>query len=754
MANEYETAKRVGKYIDDALDYVSLIPGPVGTVAGAINGVIETVKWIYNGFSWLIDQFGRAVTQGTESPDIITGKDRLFSDDDTIYGNGGNDIIDGANGNDHLYGGTGNDIVFGGSGRDKLFGGEGNDLLVDDNDAHDQQFYGGSGSDAIFAGAGNDTLRGDSFGAVNKINIEVSEDGHGSLGEAVVDLDHDHAVDYSDYLSGGAGDDSMTGGFGADVLEGGDGADRLYGDWQDDPTDLWNNSTFWNDSIGFVGNAVAVAQDLSSSTYYWVPDAHLYDGRDEIDGGGGDDYINGGGGSDVLEGGSGDDTIEGDARLYWGAVHSDSAADDVLKAAVSAPYQAYTENNDHIDGGGGQDLLIGGHGADVIYGGMENDTIYGDWTAAEYAESNLYKRLDGADTLSGGHGNDRIYGGGGKDTINGDVGHDTLFGDDGNDLIRGGSGRDVIHGGADNDTLNGGHDNDTIYGGGGDDSLYGGESTLIAEEGWVFTLPGGSDRLYGGTGNDWLRGHDGADFLFGEDDNDRLVGDAGGDRLDGGSGIDTAIYTYSGARSPGLEDGVEVSLRTGLGKYADAEGDTLVNIENLQGSQFNDVLEGNDGENRLTGMDGDDVIMGAGGNDKLYAGDGDDTLKGGAGSDWIRGHDGRDVIDGGTGNDRIYGDGDADVFLFYAGGQDGQGPADSVSAVGSGYDIVYDFEAGLDRIQFETSRQTNVVDSFGELMTSHVRQENGHTHIEIGEAHVVLVDVSTDQLSATDFLLV
>ena len=40
----------------------------------------------------------------------------------------------------------------------------------------------------------------------------------------------------------------------------------------------------------------------------------------------------------------------------------------------------------------------------------------------------------------------------------------------------------------------------------------------------------------------------------------------------------------------------------------DAEGDTLTNIENLTGSNFDDTLEGNAGNNKLVGGLGTDTV--------------------------------------------------------------------------------------------------------------------------------------------------
>ena len=51
-----------------------------------------------------------------------------------------------------------------------------------------------------------------------------------------------------------------------------------------------------------------------------------------------------------------------------------------------------------------------------------------------------------------------------------------------------------------------------------------------------------------------------------------------------------------------------MSLVTGIGSGGDAEGDRLSNIENLTGSNFNDTLEGNAGNNMLAGGAGIDTV--------------------------------------------------------------------------------------------------------------------------------------------------
>ena len=84
---------------------------------------------------------------------------------------------------------------------------------------------------------------------------------------------------------------------------------------------------------------------------------------------------------------------------------------------------------------------------------------------------------------------------------------------------------------------------------------------------------------------------------------------------------------------------VAVNLATGRGSGGSAEGDTLVNIENVYGSYYNDTLTGNDAANLLQGLEGHDVLKGGGGDDRLIGGLGDDFLKGGGGGDYLEGGD-------------------------------------------------------------------------------------------------------------------
>ncbi|MFB2880140.1 calcium-binding protein [Floridanema aerugineum] len=64
------------------------------------------------------------------------------------------------------------------------------------------------------------------------------------------------------------------------------------------------------------------------------------------------------------------------------------------------------------------------------------------------------------------------------------------------------------------------------------------------------------------------------------------------------------------------------------------------------------ALAGND---TITGSDLADIVQGNQGDDRLILGKGDDTIFGGAGNDTIAGEQGKDFISGDVGNDIIYG---------------------------------------------------------------------------------------------------
>jgi Ca2+-binding RTX toxin-like protein len=161
----------------------------------------------------------------------------------------------------------------------------------------------------------------------------------------------------------------------------------------------------------------------------------------------------------------------------------------------------------------------------------------------------------------------------------------------------------------------------------------------------------------GTSGGDTLYGTGASDQLNGLGGNDSLKGFGGADRLDGGAGIDTVFYGDSTV-------GVGINLVTGRGFGGTAEGDTLISIEKVFGSNFNDTIIGTSdwhNNNQFFGGEGNDVLKGGGGDDYLDGGNGNDVLNagdfgisildGGSGDDTLKGGGGHDTLIGGVGND-------------------------------------------------------------------------------------------------------
>jgi hypothetical protein len=83
--------------------------------------------------------------------------------------------------------------------------------------------------------------------------------------------------------------------------------------------------------------------------------------------------------------------------------------------------------------------------------------------------------------------------------------------------------------------------------------------------------------------------------------------------------------------------------------------------DTISGGTGNDVLYGLSGQDRISGGQGDDYLEGATGDDQLHGGAGKDILSGGRDSDRVDGGTGDDVIYGGHGRDTIEGGGGRDT---------------------------------------------------------------------------------------------
>ena len=509
--------------------------------------------------------------------------------------------------------------------------------------------------------------------------------------------------------------------------------------------------------------------------------------------------IDGGPGDVVVVGGAGIDTVsyrESPGRVEVSLEHgtakessgSNSATEDILIdienvigsnfddrliGASSATHPPQLANNfisglagdDAINGLSGDDILDGGPGNDILDGNLGIDEAsylssagrvevdLEDGTAKEWAAGKTpadpfatQDKLISIERIVGSNFGDRLIGNEEANNISGSDGDDTVIGRRGHDVLEGGAGNDVIAGGAGKDELTGNQGDDVITGGAGRDRLTGNQGDDDLGGG------GGADRLSGGSGADVMRGDAGNDRMFGGGGHDVLFGGPGNDRINGGAGEDKVNYRD-------LPSGVRVDL--GLGFAADdgfGTHDRLFRLENVCGSQFDDVLIGSDGSNVIKGLGGRDIIEGLGGADLIDGGTGidrvdyevsmagvsvdlaagvaadgfgardelrnledilgsrhADTLRGDNSTNVIEGLDGKDVIDGRGGFDT------ADYF-FSPGGvtvdladgraaNDGYGSVDSLSGIeglrgsafddrlsGDAQDNVFDGRAGNDVI--------------------------------------------------------
>jgi Ca2+-binding RTX toxin-like protein len=89
--------------------------------------------------------------------------------------------------------------------------------------------------------------------------------------------------------------------------------------------------------------------------------------------------------------------------------------------------------------------------------------------------------------------------------------------------------------------------------------------------------------------------------------------------------------------------------------------------DTINGTQFNDAINGNSGGDTLNGLDGDDIIFGNAGNDTVDGGNGSDIIRGGGSVDTIFGGAGNDNIQGGFGTDFIFGGDDQDTITVLDG---------------------------------------------------------------------------------------
>jgi Ca2+-binding RTX toxin-like protein len=498
----------------------------------------------------------------------------------TFDGGPGDDVVYGERGNDILKGGEGNDRLFGGIGDDQLLGGPGNDRLA-----------GGFGADSIDGESGDDYVRGDA-------TIDRIRDSGGGL----------------DTLSYSTG---ITPGFGG-ALPGVANFPAASGE-RGLRLELGAGGENAENGVAPFGGGVDEVEGQSFETIVGTPFS------DYIVGGPGGETIHGGGGADVIRGEGGDDSLRGgadgddlDGGLGSNALDGGPGSDRCRNAAAATSCEGTAQEVDRRDPtkvsvgmmlpeqpGLAQLYLVGSNAGDVV------TAVYaaGPPTfVAFHLSSGAFDQSAGAAAGCTVSATDALCplvapldslvlaGMGGDDAISAEG-----FPSDAAVILSGGEGADGLVGGA-------------------------------ASEDVLVDGPGaGADYLSSLGGDDALLHNGGADQLFGGDGNDLFLSNSvcDGESLNGGAGRDNASWARFKETGVGANLGSALAGRPGAAGTPDCGGeplDSLLEIEDLEGSGLGDVLYGGPGPNQLLGHPGPDDYSAGAGDDSILANSGDADL--------------------------------------------------------------------------------------------------------------------------------
>ncbi|WP_295401773.1 calcium-binding protein [uncultured Thiocystis sp.] len=379
--------------------------------------------------------------------------------------------------------------------------------------------------------------------------------------------------DQSDLLYGMGGNDILDGGAGADVMIGGAGAD-LY--TVDDAGDKVNENT--------TSTAPTELDTVNASISYTLTtnvENLILTGTANISG-------TGNASSNVLTGNAGNNNLSG------------LAGNDTLNGGAGADLLDGGAGNDSMNGGNGNDIYIVDSTFDLVNetngtapGGIDTvRSILLNYTLTDYVD---HLELQGNSNING-TGNDlnnQLTGNSGNNILNGLAGADTMAGNDGDDTYYVDNIDDVV--------------SETSATGGTDLVKSSLSYTLIANFENLQLMESGHIT---GTGNA---------------SNNIIYANTGNNIIDGGGGVDTLSYQLL-TDSIAAYAAVTVSLASTSPQNTRGSGtDTITNIENLTGSQYNDRLTGNANDNVLDGSLGADALIGGDGNDTYYV-DGADLV--------------------------------------------------------------------------------------------------------------------------------
>lgn len=557
------------------------------------------------------------------------------------------------------------------------------DTVYGFNSTADRAWYaaGSAATDVIFAvwdGGGVDTLDFSGYSDSQVIDLRQGafSDVGGLVGNVAIAIGAviENAVGGTgnDRIIGNAADNRLTGGAGADTIDGGLGNDTVIFSGV--------RSAY---TISYSGSSAIITGSDGADILTNVEQFQFADGLVMAQAPTGGRTIDGDASNNVVTGTAFDDRLSG------------FGGDDTLAGLDGADYLTGGSGNDNLSGGVGADTLVGGSGDDTVDGGADFDTVIYQGASGRGVTVNLATGAatggDGTDVLSNIEG---VVGTVYSDLVTGDTGANIIEGGGGADTLRGGAGADKISasgapgqtGGAPDIVKGQAIANNSIQNAlnidGGFDLLARSDvvsSTTIPHatilgtthgglEYYAFTVSAGSTAVFdidGGVFDTTLRLFNGSGAeLASNDDNN---GDNGGTSTDSQLTFtfQTAGVYFIQVGQWGVNSG---STFTTVSPAA-GRGYTLhVSIPNhsvqplslvgslVEGEDGNDTLSGGLGSDTLFGGTGDDFLQGLGGSDGLLQGNqGADTVDGGEGDDWVYGGQGADVLYGGVGADFVQG---------------------------------------------------------------------------------------------------
>lgn len=616
---------------------------------------------------------------GTALSDTINGlggTDTLQggAGDDQIYGGDGNDSISGGDGNDNLSGEAGSDTLRGGAGNDILDSSFYVDTAIFSwvTDSVSNYLYGDDGNDSLTGGNGNDSLEGgtgnDNLAGLDGIDtlrggagVDTLSGGRGS-DVYYVDNRNDSISDYGESTDIDTLNVEVNGYFGSDSIEKVNylnGAQALpyfirdllysgvsnwvsFGDAKIIPYSFATSATggetgfqtYTSDQKSAVRLALKGFSDISGVRFSEVVDSSAVEMRffrDSLSGWssstagyaqyGGDVHL-----KNTYTNLSPSPTVYGYQILLHEIGHSlylkhpfeapilpsaeDTQTNTVMTYNIMRPYAEtlgkfdiaaiqylYGVNHQARTGNDSYSILThyiwDGAGVDTVSAATQTVTVRidlreGSWNYVGSKSSSILAAGQSfigfgsvIENATGGKANDTLIGNSIGNRIDGGLGVDTMTGGDGSDSYYVDNVGDIVK------------ETNAVISTGGSDTVnsYLNAYTLTAlvENGRILSTVAAN--------------------LLGNGLNNVLYAGVGSNVLDGLVGSDTVSYASA-------TTAVTVSLVSASSQATGGSGfDTLLNIENLTGSNFNDKLTGNSGANILNGALGSDTLDGGAGND-------------------------------------------------------------------------------------------------------------------------------------------